>query len=100
MKLRALPIPRPMVWAVEAYERLGGERRVSAQPDQTDQTGSIKGPFEAEHIQHLPSTAISGWTPLSSAFNSEYHGGSPPCVAAAKINIPNIAVINLTLTTA
>lgn len=32
MKLRALPMPIPIVWAVDAYERLGWERRVRAQP--------------------------------------------------------------------
>lgn len=32
VKLRALPMPIPIVWAVDAYERLGWERRVRAQP--------------------------------------------------------------------
>ena len=33
VKARALPMPRPIVWAVEAYDKFWGERRVSAQPD-------------------------------------------------------------------
>lgn len=32
VKLRALPIPRPIVWAVEAYDRFCGDSNVKAQP--------------------------------------------------------------------
>jgi hypothetical protein len=32
VKARALPMPKPIVWAVEAYDRFWGERRVRAQP--------------------------------------------------------------------
>jgi len=32
VKARALPMPKPIVWAVEAYDRFCGESSVSAQP--------------------------------------------------------------------
>jgi hypothetical protein len=52
VKLRALPIPRPMAWAVEAYERLDGERRVSAQPGRVSNEN-------ADQRKVVPSTAMS-----------------------------------------
>lgn len=74
MKLRALPMPIPIVWAVDAYERLGWERRVRAQPVDGGLVGD--GWIGSEG---LPSTAIS-W------------------VAAAKMRDPKTAVKNLTST--
>jgi len=47
VKARALPMPRPIVWAVEAYDKFWGESSVRAQPESQSQS-----PAHLQPIHH------------------------------------------------
>lgn len=56
VKARALPMPKPIVWAVEAYDKFCGDSSVRAQPARSTM---VYFSFQDCRPRDIPSTAIS-----------------------------------------
>jgi hypothetical protein len=63
VKARALPMPKPIVWAVEAYDKFCGDSSVRAQPARS---AMVFSSFQDCQPRDIPSTAISTMRQLMS----------------------------------